>query len=293
MRFDLTDLLLFLHVVEAGSITGGADRGHITLASASVRIRSMEEALGVPLLLRERRGVQPTVAGRALSRHARIMLEQMERMRGELAEYAQGLKGHIRILTNTAAQTEFLPEELGIFLAAHPSVDIHLENRPSYEIVQAIAEKKADVGIIADLGDNAGLETFPFRVDQLVLVTAHGHPLTAHQSIRFEELLEYDFIGLDEGGALQDHLDLQAARAGKRLKYRVRLRNFDEICRMAMREVGIGVVPEMAAVRCQKSMKIQLIPLVNAWASRRLVICVHHFDELSAHAKQLIEQLRA
>ncbi len=59
MRFDLIDLRLFLHTIEAGSITHGAKRSNIALASASARLRGMEEALGVALLERSRRGVQP------------------------------------------------------------------------------------------------------------------------------------------------------------------------------------------------------------------------------------------
>ena len=82
MRFDLTDLKLFLHVVEAGSITAGADRMHLAVAAASTRIRNMELELGTPLLNRERQGVHPTPAGRTLVHHARVLLQQAERMRG-------------------------------------------------------------------------------------------------------------------------------------------------------------------------------------------------------------------
>ena len=74
MRFDLTDLSLFRHVVEAGSITHGAERAHLALAAASTRIRNMEEALGAPLLIRGRQGVTPTQAGRTLLQHARTIL---------------------------------------------------------------------------------------------------------------------------------------------------------------------------------------------------------------------------
>ncbi len=66
MRFDLADLSLFRHVVEAGSITHGAERAHLALAAASTRIRNMEDALGVALLTRGRQGVTPTQAGRTL-----------------------------------------------------------------------------------------------------------------------------------------------------------------------------------------------------------------------------------
>ena len=120
MRFDLADLSLFRHVVEAGSITHGAGRAHLALAAASTRIRNMEDALGVALLTRGRQGVTPTQAGRTLLQHARTILRQAERLHEDLGAYGGGLAGQIRVLSNTNALTEFLPEALSSFLAAHP-----------------------------------------------------------------------------------------------------------------------------------------------------------------------------
>src|SRR6516164_163068 len=179
MRFDLTDLRLFVHVVEAGSITRGAERMHLAIAAASTRIRNMEEVLGTPLLHRERQGIQPTEAGRTLLHHARVLLQQAERMRGDLAEYADGLRGQVRLMSNTNALTEFLPEPLSAFLAAHPQVNIDLEERLSDEIVAAVAEGTADVGIVAGTVAVTGLEVLPFRVDRFVLVVARNHPLAS------------------------------------------------------------------------------------------------------------------
>src|SRR6516162_9135392 len=127
MRFDLTDLTLFVHVIEAGSITQGAGRMHLAIAAASTRIRNMEATLGTSLLRRERQGVHPTEAGRTLLHHAQVMLRQAERMRGDLVEYADGLRGQVRLMSNTNALTEFLPDPLSGFLAAHPQVNIDLE----------------------------------------------------------------------------------------------------------------------------------------------------------------------
>ena len=110
MRFDLTDLRLFLQVVETSSITLGAQQANLALASASARIRGMEDTLGTTLLERGSRGVKPTPAGRALAHHARIILQQLENMRGELREYAGGLKGHVQVLSNTAGLVEFRPK---------------------------------------------------------------------------------------------------------------------------------------------------------------------------------------
>jgi DNA-binding transcriptional LysR family regulator len=293
MHCDLTDLRLFLHVVEAGSITGGAERAHMALASASERIRGMEDEAGVLLLKRARRGVQPTPAGWVVLHHARVVLHQMARMQGDLRAYAEGLKGHVRLLCNSAALYEFLPEALGTFLAAHPDVDVDLEEHPSHEIVRAISAGTADVGIAADSIDIGSLESFPFRRDHLFLVAAPGHPLAARARVSFADLLEHDFVGLVEGSALQAHLDMHAARLGRQLNCRARLSTFDAVCRVVERNIGVGVVPEAAARRCQRSMAIRSVPLSDPWASRELKICVRSFEGLPRYSKQLIEGIRA
>lgn len=291
-RLDLSDLRLFLHVAETGSITAGAERSHLALASASARIRGMEDALGIALLMRQRRGVQLTEAGQALLHHARMVQQQMDRMRDELSEYAHGLKGHIRLLGNTVAVSEFLPEVLAAFLARNPCIDIDLEERLSQEIVQTIVDGVADIGVVADSVETGPLQTLPFRRDRLVAVVARRHSLASRKTLRFADILDKNFVGLSDGSALQEHLSGHAHRMGKRLQYRVRLHNFDGICRMVERDVGIAVVPETAALRCQKAMQISCIPLDDAWATRRLLICVRSLQELSGHTRELLEQLR-
>jgi DNA-binding transcriptional LysR family regulator len=293
MSFDLVDLRLFLHVVEAGSITHGAERVHLALAAASTRIRNMEAVLGTPLLHRERQGVQPTPAGRTLLRHARLMLQQAERMRGELGEYAQGLRGQVRLLSNTNALMEFLPEPLSLFLAAHPQVNIDLEERLSDEIVAAIADGTADIGIVAGTVAVAGLEVFPFRVDRFVLVVAPGHALAAQDRLAFADVLDYDFVGLERTSALQRFLSEKADRIGRRIKLRVQLRSFDAICRLVACNVGIGVVPETTAERSARMMALHRIALADDWALRELRIVVRCEADLPLYARDLVRHLAA
>src|ERR1044072_8150359 len=106
VRFDLIDLALFRHVVEAGSITHGAERANLALAAASTRIRNMDEEIGAPLLKRPRQGMTPTPAGRTLLQHARTILAQTERLREDLGAFAGGFVGQVRVLSNTNAMTE-------------------------------------------------------------------------------------------------------------------------------------------------------------------------------------------
>jgi len=222
MRFDLVDLQLFVNVVEAGSLTAGAARSHLALASSSARVRGMEEALGMPLLLRGRRGVEPTPVGQTLLHHARLVLLQMEKMRGELGEFARGLKGQLRLLCNTAALSEFLPEALGAFLDRHPNLTIDLEERLSYDIVKAVSEGLADMGIVSDSVDMRGLQTFLFRPDRLVVIAAadgvHHRALGQDGVVAFSTLLDHDFIGLADDSAMQQYLGMHAARLGRPLK---------------------------------------------------------------------------
>src|SRR5260221_8184738 len=231
MRSDLTDLSLFRHVVEAGSITRGAERAHLALAAASTRIRNMEGALGAPLLVRGRHGVVLTQAGRTLLQHARIMLAQAEKLREDLGAYAGGLAGQVRVLSNTNALTEFLPETLSSFLAAHPNVSVDLEERLSDEIVGLIAEGVGDIGVVAGTVDAGRLTTYPFRSDRFVLVVALDHPLATRSTVDFAEVLGLDFVGLDRASALQRFLSGKAARAGRSIRLRVQLRSFDAVCR--------------------------------------------------------------
>jgi DNA-binding transcriptional LysR family regulator len=293
MHFDLVDLSLFRHVVEAGSITHGADRAHLALAAASTRIRHMEESLGAALLVRSRQGITPTPAGRTLLQHARAMLAQAARLREDLGAYAGGAAGQVRILSNTNALTEFLPEALSLFLAAHPQVSIDLEERLSDEIVGLVAEGVGDIGIVAGTVDTGGLATFPFRSDRFVLVVPWDHALASRPEVGFGEVVHHDFVGLDRASAIQRFLADKASRIGGPLKLRVQLRSFDAVCRMVECNVGLGIVPETTAQRAAKTMRIALVRLTDPWALRDLTICTRAVAELPPFARQLVEHLRA
>lgn len=292
LRFGLTDLGLFRHVAEAGSITHGAERAHLALAAASARIRAMEEGLGAKLLVRGRAGVATTPAGRVLLSHARTILAQVERLREELSAFAGGLGGAIRILSNTNALTEFLPEALGTFLADNPRVSIDLEERLSDEIVGLVAGGAAEIGIVAGTVDTGGLETHPFRSDRFVVVVGSGHPLAGQEAVSFAEVLGFDLVGLDRASALQRFLSDKAARTGRPLRLRVQLRSFDAVCRMVEAGVGIGVVPETTALLAQKTSDLAIVALEDAWAVRDLTICLRRYADLPPSARLLVDALR-
>jgi DNA-binding transcriptional LysR family regulator len=253
----------------------------------------MEVSLGAALLTRGRQGVTTTPAGRVLLAHARHLLDGIDRMQGELAGFSGGTVGQIRVLSNTNALTEFLPEVLSAFLARQTGVSVDIEERTSDEIVGLVAEGSADLGIVAGTVDTGALETYPFRQDRFVAVAAIGHPLGSAASVAFADVLEHDLVGLDRTSALTRFLADKAARTGRPMRLRVQLRSFDAVCRLVECGVGLGIVPETTAARASRTMAIAVVPLLDPWAARDLTLCVRTLDALPAFAQDFIAHLRA
>jgi DNA-binding transcriptional LysR family regulator len=293
MHFDLTDLRLYLNILDTGNITAGAARSHLSLAAASARIRAMESSLGIDFLERGRRGVTPTPAGIALAHHARLLLQHAERMQQDLADYAQGVKGQVRLLCNTTAITEHLPEVLADFLCRHPNLDIDLQEMPSLRIVHALRQGAADLGIVSDAVDTHGLDTQPFCDDPLVLIMPPDHPLANQATQTFSDTLPHDFVGLSANSALAVYLEEQALHAGARLSIRIRAEGFDGVMRMVARGAGLAIVPQVAIQRRGADLPFKRFALKEDWAQRKLLLCARSFDGLPGYAKALLEALRS
>lgn len=291
MHFDLIDLRLFLNVLESGNITAGAARSHLSLASASARIRGLETSLNIPLLERGRRGVTPTPVGKALAQHARLILQQVERMQFDLADYAKGFKGQVRLLCNSSTLSEHLPELLADFLVSYPHIDIDVEEQPSLRILQALRHGTADIGVITDAVDASDLQTRPFRADPLSLIMPPDHPLAHETQVHFNQALDYDFVGLSVDSALALHLEAQALHIGKRLRIRVRAEGFDSAIRMVSHGAGLSIVPQAAIERWQGLRNFRSVPLSDAWADRQLLLCAVDFDALPGYAAVLLAAL--
>ncbi|TWC61763.1 LysR family transcriptional regulator [Pseudomonas sp. SJZ103] len=290
MHFDLIDLRLYLHILDTGNITAGAARSHLSLAAASARIRAMEASLGIEFLDRGRRGVTPTPAGKALARHARLLLQQADHLQQDLAEYANGVKGQVRLLCNTTALSEYLPELLADFLREHPNLDIDLQELPSLRITQALRQGTAELGIISDAVDTHGLQTLPFRDDPLVLIMPRDHPL-AGGKVSFVDSLQFDFVGLGAASALSVYLEEQALHAGFRVQTRIRAEGFDGLMRMVARGAGLGIVPQAALARWPAPHPFTAQPLQEEWARRTLLLCARSFEHLPGYARALFDAL--
>jgi DNA-binding transcriptional LysR family regulator len=291
-RLDLVSLSLFSQVVRSGSISKGAAIANLAVGAASKRMSDLEAAVGAELLERHSRGVTPTAAGQALARHAQRILSDVNLLAAELADHASGIVGVVRLWANTSAITQFLPRDIAAFARATPGIRIELEELNSNEVVLAVLEGRADVGIFADRTPALGLHLLDYRADRLVLVVPAGHPLARKRALHFEEALEYDFVSLSQGTSLARRLQSETETLGRPLKLRIHVRSFDAMCQMVAAGLGVAVLPADAVQALVRSLNLRLIELKDPWARRQLLIGVRDPDAMPRHVRLLVEHLR-
>ena len=291
MHFDLADLRLFVHIAEAQNLTKGAGRASLSPAAASARLKALEGQLGSRLFYRDSRGVELTSAGETLLRHARVILRQVEHLKSEFAAYGADAVGSMRIFANTTAVTEFMPEVLAHFLSTRPGVTVDLQERLTRDIVRGVVDGSSDFGIVSGPVPDVGLQVLHFSTDRLVMVTPVGHPLSEKSSIAFSDTLDYEHISLHEGSTLHAFLRDLIEQHGRPLTLRIQVRSFEAMCRMIEAGVGVGLLPESAALRHRKTMRLHIVELRDEWALRERSILVRDLEALPGCARALVSEL--
>jgi DNA-binding transcriptional LysR family regulator len=290
-RVDFVTLKLFCAIVQSGSITKGANECNLALSAASRRISEFEETVGMALLDRSVKGVTLTHAGHAVMQHALRLFQGFEQLSNELGEYSKGVKGHVRLWANMSALTEFLPSALASFLKDYPEIQVEVEEQLSGDIVRALMDGIADIGVFAQGPITTGLETHIMGKDQLVIACSKDHPLSKRKSISFEECLEYDFVGLNRGSSLLELTSRSAERLGKQMSLRIQVRSYDAMCQMIAVNLGIGVLPIQACAAQIKAMGLQTIQLDDSWAQRNLLVATKAGINHSPATKLLSQHL--
>lgn len=285
MHFGWTDLRIFLHVCEAGSMTGAAARCHLTLAAVSARMKGLEEATGVLLLARGPRGVTPTPAGAVLAGHARLVFEQMERLDRDLLHARAAPARPLVILANSAA----LARPWAAALAGLHGTPVLVRESASEVSVRSVQSGAADVAVVSDAVDTGGLASRALGPDPLVLVVAGEHAWARRASMRFSEAVKEPWIAWGEQSALSTHLLLRAARSGVQLAPRFTYPAASGVLQLVARGLGFTVLPEAVVHQHGAVQGLACVRLEDPWAERRLLVC--HAMQADAVRVNVSEQI--
>jgi DNA-binding transcriptional LysR family regulator len=291
MRFDLLTLELFVLVCEERSITRAAERANTVASAVSKRISDLEELVAAQLFHRQPRGLELTPAAETLLRHARGILRDVGQMSEELAEHSDGLRGQVRLRAGASTIIQYLPHDLARFSKLNPHVRLDLEEGTSQEILDAVSQNAAEIGVFGSNVPAPGLETYPYRSEQLVTLVPPNHALAGRPAVRFADLLGFDVVGPRKGSSLDMLMVKAAAEAGAVLEPRIRVNGSEAVSAMVEAGLGIGVVPLDSATRYGTSWRVTAIPLDEVWATRQWRLCVRDTASLSGATRHLLEFL--
>ena len=239
---DTRQLAAFCAVVERRSFSQAADRLGVTQPAVSLQVRALEKRLGTQLLDRSGRRVEPTEAGWRLYRGAQRMLALEDHLLAEVAASSEGeLSGDLVLGASTGPAAVVVPVVLGEFQRQNPGVRVFLTVSDTHSVVERVAARELELGIVGASRRHRGVRFEPFFADEVILVCPPGHRF-AGRTVSLDELREEPLILMQEGAGVRQIIEDALRRRGIRLRdLDVRLElGLQESVRRAV-EAGYGV----------------------------------------------------
>jgi DNA-binding transcriptional LysR family regulator len=289
IRIDIPALQIFVAAVEEKSLSKAAEHENIVTSAASKRMIELERQLGVVVLTRHGRGVEPTPAGIVLYQRAKAILRGVQLAAKAVAEFAPTGIAKIRLAANRSTMVQFMPTVISRYLARTPDTRIDLLERLSFDIPRLVAEGEADLGIYHAVKASPGVTSYPFRTDHVVLVVPRGHPLAGKGALFLEDAIDYDFVGYFPRHSFEAFMELAERSISRPLNVRVQVTNFEARCRMVSEGLGLAIVPEDIA-RTQR-LDITWLTLKDDWATRLFYLCVRDAAQLTPAVADLLKFL--
>src|SRR3990170_4070135 len=239
---DTRQLAAFCAVVERRSFSLAAERLGVTQPAVSLQVRALEKRLGTQLLDRSVRRVEPTDAGRRLYRGAQRMLALEDQLVAGIAATGEGeLAGELVLGASTGPAAIAIPVALGEFQRQNPDVRVFLTVSDTPSVVERVAARELELGIVGAARRHRGVRFEPFFSDQVILACPPGHRF-ANRTVTLDELRGESLILMQEGAGVRQIVEDGLRRQGIRLRdLDVRLElGLQESVRRAV-EAGYGV----------------------------------------------------
>src|SRR5512137_120838 len=242
-HMDVHGLRVFVEVARQRGFTRAGRTLHLTQPAVSKVVRSLEEELGTPLLVREPRRVRITDAGRVVLDRARGILDALQVMEEEVVELSALRRGRLRLGTPPIVGVAFLPPLLAEFHRLHPGIALELREEGSHQIESLVQSHDLDVGAVVLPTDERAFGTLPFVRDQLRAVLHPDHPLARRRSVALRELAGSPFVLYRPEFALHGHILDACQRSGFTPQVVSESSHWDFIVAMVAANIGVALLP--------------------------------------------------
>ncbi len=241
---DVQALRTFVEVARRQGFTRASETLHVTQPAISKTVRALEEELGTPLLVRERRRVTLTQAGRLVFERAQGILDALRVIEEEVGDVAALRRGRLRIGMPPIVGVAFFPTLLAEFHTAHPGIVLELREEGSHHIEALVVNRELDVGAVVLPTDEKAFGTMPFVHDDLHAVLHPTHPLARRRSIELRELEGTPFVLYRPEFALHGHILEACRRAGFKPHVASESSHWDFIVAMVAANIGVALLPQ-------------------------------------------------
>lgn len=287
---DLTLIRSFLAVAETGAITEAAERIGITQPALSRRLQQFEDHLGVPLMVRGRKGATLTEIGRLVQSEAQAILARYEHMQEMVNSHQRLEGGTVRIGGGATAVSYMLPEAIAAFQAAHPQVRFQMREAGSSEIADDVLAGHLELGVVTLPVRDRELQVTPLTTDRIVLVARHDHPLAQRRRVRTQDLADQAFVAFEAGSALRQIIDSKLRDAGVEVNVVMELRSIPAILRMVSTTGNLAFVSQLGMAQQND---VIAVAVQGLRIERRLAVIARRGVALSPAAGAFTKRLQA
>ena len=245
---QLRTLEMFCTIAEQRSFSRAAAVHDVTQSAVSQSIAQLEESLGVQLIVRSKRPLVLTTAGRNYWQGLRDVLRSYQRLENEVRSTSQQLSGQITVGTIVSVGLSYMPEATEEFRRLHPEVEVKTAIGSNKRVFEMTADGECDLGLVSYPRNTKKLQSILWQQEPMRLVCSSENPLATRREISLSQINGMEMIGFDRDLTLRHEIDHCLSKAGVHVNVQLELDNADSMIRAIQANRGMGIVPE-AAVR--------------------------------------------
>lgn len=275
----------FLTAIEQKNLTKAADLLGYTQPGVSLMISSLEQELGLQLMIRGKNGVLPTEE----ALHLQPYMRQIVSAESALQEASRQLKGieigELKVGGFLSVCTQWFPDIVSSYLLRHPGIDLRIFEGTYNEIQSWLAEGKIDIAITSYPPPN-NFDFLPLWEDPIFAVLSTENPLVQKGFIDLQELIQYPFIAPNDGADEIVRYVLYEEHLTPNIRFRIK--GDIATCSMVARNLGVSLIPELAIIPLYQNVVVR--PL-KARYFRTLGISARSFEHVSPAARAFVREV--
>lgn len=265
----------YIRVVETQNLSRIAEELGLSQPAVTKQIQALEDIYGILLLERSGRKLKTTEAGETLFNSAKEIIKSVEKAEKAIQEVAESRKGSLFLGASTIPGQYILPTFIKKFKDNHPNVSIKMEIADTEKIMNQVAERELDIGIIGGWSANRKVDGFEWIKDELLVIVPDNHALVKKTSLKIKDLMNEKWIFREKGSgtrkAIEDLLAFYNVKA-EDLNIYIEAGSTEAVIASVEAGMGISIVSNWAIEKSKNNRKIQSIKLEEKNAKRSFYI---------------------